>query len=77
MQNNQILPKGKPASSSEGVVNLVSFTNNMENSTGSILENTTPLSSDTLKDAFIHMDETIRDFPDLKKLTVALKISRR
>ena len=49
----------------------------MEDSTDSILQDTLILYSDTLKDAFIHVDGKIGDLPDLKKQAVALEIKRR
>ena len=49
----------------------------MEDSTDSILQDTLILYSDTLKDAFIHVDGKIGDLTDLKKQAVALEIKRR
>ena len=49
----------------------------MEESTDSILQAIIPLSSDSLKDAFIHMGGKIIDLLDLKKWTFALDIESR
>ena len=49
------------------VANLLSVANTMEESTDSILQAIMPLSSDSLKDAFIHMGGKIIDLLDLKK----------
>ena len=38
---------------------------------------TPPLSSDTFKDAIIHMGENISDYPNVKNQTVTLDIERR
>ena len=48
----------------------------MENSTDYILEAILPLSSDTLKYAFIHMGGKITYFPEPNKKTIALEIER-
>ena len=57
-------------------MNILSAVENLE-STDSILQYTLPLSSDPLKEAFIHMGVKIRKFPDLNKQTVVLEIEKR
>ena len=47
------------------VVNLLSVTNNTEDSTDSILQDITYLSSETLNNDFILMGENISNFPEL------------
>ena len=59
------------------VANLLSVTKTTEEYTESIFKDIISLTYDTLKDAFIHMDGKISDFPDLKKQTVTLDIERR
>ena len=49
------------------VANLLSVTNTTEGSTESIIQAILPLSSDTLKDDFIHMGGNIGYLPNLKK----------
>ena len=45
------------------VANLLSDTKTTEYSTDSILQSILTLSSDTIKESFIHMDENIGDLP--------------
>ena len=59
------------------VANILSDTNTTEDFTDSILQDIFPITSDTLKDDFIHMGGNIGDLPDLKKQTVVLGIERR
>ena len=49
----------------------------MENSTDSVLQNITPLSSGTLKDAYLHLGVNISYFPNPKKQIVVVENSRR
>ena len=48
----------------------------MDDSTDSVLQVTTPISSDTLKDALLNLGGNIRNLPDLKKETVAVPIGK-
>ena len=59
------------------VENILSVTNNTEDSNKYIIQVIIPLSSDTLKDAFIHMGVNIGDFTDIKKRMYALDITRK
>ena len=59
------------------VTNLLSITNTTEDYTDSFLQTIIPLSSETLKDDFFHLGGKIRDLPDQKKQTAAVKIIRR
>ena len=59
------------------VANLLSVTKTTDYSTESSLQAIIPLSSDTLKDAFIHLGENISDLPDQKNQTVTVDIARR
>ena len=59
------------------VSNPLSVIKTMEEYTDSILQDILHLSSDTLKNAFIHMGGKITDFSDLKNQTVLLDIERR
>ena len=59
------------------VSNLLSTTNTTEDSTESILQATPNLSSETLKNYFIHMGGHISELTDFRKLTTALEIERR
>ena len=60
------------------LADLLSATKITEDSTDSILQATpTPLSSDTLKEAFIHMGVNIDDLTNIKKQTFALDIDSR
>ena len=56
------------------VANILSDTNTTEEFTDSILQATPPITSDTLKDDFIHMGGNIGNLPDLRKQTVVLEI---
>ena len=56
------------------VENLLSATSTTEDFFDSILKYILPLSSDTIKYAFIYMGGKIRDFSYPKKQTVALEI---
>ena len=56
------------------VANILNATNTMEEYTDSILLDILPLSSDTIKYAFIHMSGNISDLTYLKKKRVALDI---
>ena len=58
------------------VANILSAKNTTEEFTDSILQAIPPITSDTLKDDFIHMGGNIGDFPNLKKQTVVLEIER-
>ena len=59
------------------VANLLSATKTTEDSNDSILQAIYPLSSDTLKGAFINMGGKISDLTNLMKKTFALDIERR
>ena len=59
------------------VSNLLGANNNTEDSTDYIFQAILPVSSDTLKDAFIHMGVKISYFTELNNWTVALEIERR
>ena len=58
----------------KAVANIGSKTNTMEDSNNSILQGAIILSSDTLKDSFLHLRGKISEFPYLQKLTVVTDI---
>ena len=59
------------------VARIYSVTDTTDESTESALQDITPLSFDNLKDAFLHLGGNIHDFPDLKKWTFMVQISKR
>ena len=58
------------------VANLLSVTKTTDNSTGSILQDITTLSSDTIKGDFFCLGVNISDLNDLKKQNFTVEISR-
>ena len=59
------------------VSNFYSITKTTDNSTYYVLQCITPLSSDTLKDAFFHFGGDIINLTDLNKQTVVVRIAKR